>query len=97
MMPEGAHLNIRSVHIYYSGGYNITGFKFYNKHNSLLWEIGYIKSNFEVETVELENNEVIIGVKAKLCDGYQSIYTDFQFLIGRAWWVDDCLALALSD
>ena len=84
MMPEGAHLNIRSVHIYYHG-YGICGFKFYNKHNSLLWEIGDTTfSELIVETVELEDNEVIIGVKAKLRSGYQSLYSDFQFLIGRA-------------
>ena len=83
MMPEGAHLNIRSVHIYHGSG--ICGFKFKNKHNSLLWEIGYTTwSGLNVETVELEDNEVIIGVKAKLCVGYQSVYTDLQFLIGRA-------------
>ena len=84
MMPEGAHLNIRSVHIIYYTGSNIGGFKFYNKHNSLLWQIGYTPSHLKVETVELEDNEVIIGVKAKLCEGYQSFYSDLQFLIGRA-------------
>ena len=83
MMPEGAHLNIRSVHIYYDGC--VYGFKFFNKHNSLLWEIGYTTdSYYKVETVELEDNEVIIGVKAKLYPGDQSWYTDFQFRIGRA-------------
>ena len=86
-MPEGAHLNIRSVHIYYVDhlGIYICGFKFYNKHNSLLWEIGCTTdSDLKVETVYLEDNEVIIGVKAKLYPGYQSAYSDFQFLIGRA-------------
>ena len=84
-MPEGAHLNIRSVHIYYRDGNWIGGFKFYNKHNSLLWEIGFTTgSSLKVETVELEDNEVIIGVKAKLTPGWQSLYTDLQFLIGRA-------------
>ena len=84
-MPEGAHLNIRSVHIYYLDGYNIVGFKFYNKHNSLLWEIGFTtRSDLKVETVELEDNEVIIGVKAKLHPECQSAYSDLQFLIGRA-------------
>ena len=83
MMPEGAHLNIRSVHIYYWDG-AIGGFKFFNKHNSLLWEIGFTPSHLKVETVELEDNEVIIGVKAKLNPNWQSKYTDLQFLIGRA-------------
>ena len=85
MMPEGAHLNIRSVHIYYFNGDHIGGFKFYNKHKSLLWEIGDTTDSYlKVETVELEDNEVIIGVKAKLYDEWQSKYTDLQFLIGRA-------------
>ena len=68
MMPEGAHLNIRSVHIYYYYGGGIGGFKFFNKDKSLLWDIGYTPSDsdLDVETVELEDNEVIIGVKAKL-------------------------------
>ena len=84
MMPMGALLNIRSVHIYHNG-YGVYGFKFFNKHNSLLWEIGFTTdSSLKAENVYLEDNEVIIGVKAKLLPTCQSLYSDFQFLIGRA-------------
>jgi len=33
------------------------------------------------DTVVLEENEVIVGVKAKLWREYQLAYTDFQFQI----------------
>ena len=53
MMPQGAHLKIRSVEIYYYDG-TIRGFKFLNKDNSLLWDIGYTTNpDLSFETVEL--------------------------------------------
>ena len=48
-----------------------------------MWEIGLIDSWMDMQTVQIAENEVIVGVKAKLLDGCQSIYTDFQFHIGR--------------
>ena len=51
MMPEGAHLRIKTVDIYHSS--YIRGFKFFDNHHSLLWDIGYTPSHYTVETVEL--------------------------------------------
>ena len=78
-------MRIKSVGIYYNEyGYDITGFKFFSKDKSLLWDIGHTTaSSLKVETVELEDNEVIFGVVAKLYTTYQSLHSDFQFRIGR--------------
>ena len=54
MMPEGAHLRIKTVDIYYYGGNYIHGFKFFDNQHSLLWDIGYTHpSHYTAETVEL--------------------------------------------
>ncbi len=56
----------------------ITGFSFLDKVGALLWEIGHTDPFWsKVETVELEESEVIIGVVAKFEPGFQSIYSDF--------------------
>jgi hypothetical protein len=67
---------IKSVDVYFSD--YIHGFRFFDKEGKTLWEIGMIHSSMdmEVETVILEDDEVIIGVVGKLHPGYQSIYTD---------------------
>ena len=80
MLPEDAEKRIRSVEIFY--GDIVYGFLFFDKNNTLLWKIGLIDSDCDVETVVLADNEIIIGVVAKLRAGYQSLYTDFQFQIG---------------
>jgi hypothetical protein len=87
MMPEGSQDKIRSVTIHFYG--NIYGFSFFDKDRKLLWKIGYTKSLYtvinsgdKVETVLIAENEVIVGVKARLFPGCQSVYTDFQFQIG---------------
>ncbi len=79
LMPAGCHNKIRSVSIHYFGCIN--GFSFFDKEGALLWEIGEADGLFtcETETVLIAENEVIIGVVAKLFIYYQSIYTDFQF------------------
>ena len=51
MMPEGAHLRIKTVDIYHCG--HIAGFKFFDNQHSLLWDIGNTHSSLKVETVEL--------------------------------------------
>ncbi len=81
MMPADAHNKIRSVTIYQKLGY-IGGFSFFDKDGALLWEIGYTDTYYK-ETVEIAENERIIGVKAKLIGSYQSVYSDFQFQIGK--------------
>ena len=43
----------------------------------LLWRIGSNLRGLRKETVMLEENEVIVGVVAKLNPKYQSAYTDF--------------------
>ncbi len=77
MIPKKALNKIRSVtiHIHYYSGC-IYGFSFFDKDKKLLWEIGGIDPKF-TETVVLAENEVIVGVVAKLHEDYQSRYTDF--------------------
>ncbi len=84
MMPKDALNKIKSVTIY--GGNNcISAFSFFDKDGALLWKIGYTGYWKEVkETVVLAENEVIVGVVAKMWEDYQSNYTDFQFQI--AFW-----------
>ncbi len=82
MMPAGSHTRIRSVNIHYFNA--IIGFSFLDKEGALLWKIGETTNRMnKVETVLIEDNEVIIGVIAKLYGRYQSCYTDFQFQIGK--------------
>ncbi len=86
MMPADAHNKIRSVTIhyeYYIEG-SIWGFSFFDKDGALLWKIGNTTDYLSMkETVEIAENERIIGVKAKLYLGWQSLYTDWQFQIGK--------------
>ncbi len=79
MILKRALHKIRSVIIHYDI-HSIEGFKFFDKKGALLWKIG---NNFtkKWETVQLEQNEVIVGVVAKLFADDQSIYTNFQFQI----------------
>ncbi len=86
MMPEGTHKMIRSIQIFINEYVDsICGFYFYDKDRKLLWKIGSIKSWRDVTRVELAENEVIVGVVAKLLykHYHQSAYSDFQFLISR--------------
>ncbi len=64
---------------------NIMGFSFFDKEGALLWKIGLIEPWLNGKTVELADNELIIGVVAKLRLGCQSIYTDFQFQIAKKY------------
>ncbi len=57
----------------------IRGFKFFDKNQLLIFEIGEIKATNTVTEVVLEENEQIIGVAYKLYSTYQTVYTDFQF------------------
>ncbi len=74
MMPEQTKI-IRSVNIY-SNAY-IIGFSFFDKDHSLIWKIGVSGSWCSVTTVVLAEDEVIIGVVARLFTSCQSCYTDF--------------------
>ena len=64
-MPEGALA--RSVDLF--GYKGLTGFKFYDRNHTLIWKIGDTAVYLDKETVLLNENEVIIGVTAKLEEG----------------------------
>ncbi len=80
MMPADSHKNIRSVTIHHEHCY-IVGFSFLDKEGALIWKIGDIKPWINVKTVLIGENEVIVGVVAKLFKQrgvqYQTLYTDF--------------------
>ncbi len=63
-MPADAHNKIRSVIIHYHYSC-IVGFSFFDKDGALLWRI-LEKTWSRLKTVVLEENEVIVGVVAKL-------------------------------
>jgi hypothetical protein len=57
---------IRSVRIYYDN-YSIDGFSFLDKEGALLWNIGWTTDpKLKTETVLIAENELIVGVVAKL-------------------------------
>ncbi len=78
-IPADAIKRTRSVTIHYDP-HLIAGFSFFDKDGALLWKIGRAYRE-GVETVVLAENEVIVGVVAKLHCDYQSMYTDLQFQI----------------
>ncbi len=75
MIQKDALNKIRSVTIHYDG--YIKGFSFFDKDGAILYKIGYTHSEVNQETELLEENEVIVGVVAKLYPGDQSCYTNF--------------------
>ena len=81
MILADALNKIGSVTIHYYINHCIFGFSFFDKDGALLYKIGLTESYMKQETVLLEDNEVIVGVVAKLYSGRQSIYTDFQLQI----------------
>ncbi len=76
MIPADAQNKIRRVTIYHD--YRIRGFKFFDKDGALLWKIGVTTDPIcDLETVLLAENEVIVGVVAKLYSRYKTVYTEF--------------------
>ena len=75
MIPKDALYKIRSVSIRY--GDCIFGLHFFDKDGALLWKMGPLCIFAEKETVLLEENEVIVGVAAKLSNYSRSAYTNF--------------------
>ena len=75
MMPAESNRRIRSVDIYLDGDcYYIVGFQFFDKERQLIFEIGFtFWPGLSKRTVMLEDNELIIGVVARLLAGSQSI------------------------
>ncbi len=81
MMPAGAINKIGRVTVY-EDGFAISGFSFFDKDGAPLWKHGDTHTRDRAETVLLEENEVIVGVVAKLLPIYLSegdlcFYTDF--------------------
>ncbi len=76
MLPKDALTNIRSVSMHYTN--RITGFSFFDKKGSLIWKTGGSYSRYGVETVKLEENEVIVDVDAKMYDACQTFYADWD-------------------
>lgn len=76
MMPEGAHLLIRKVEIYYLD-WCIWGFRFFDSDQNEIWRIGGNHPLAKMETVNIAVGEVIIGMVAKVSGDHQSVYTDF--------------------
>ncbi len=74
MMPETCK-QTRKVEVYCDGTYLVCGFKFFDINNTLLFEVGY--TDCTMTPVLIAADEQIIGVKAKLYDTYQAIFTDF--------------------
>ena len=84
MIPTDALKKIRSVTIHYKKYDYIAGFSFFDKDWALLWKIGDTTSSWlRAEIVVLAEDEIIIGVVAKLIPYAQSMYSDFQFQIGK--------------
>ena len=79
-MPETCK-HTRKVEVYY-GTDCVTGFKFFDINNTLLFEIGGIYSHHTMTPVMIAADEQIIGVKAKVESSlYPANYTDFQFML----------------
>ncbi len=74
MIPKKALKKIRSVTIHYFNC--IGGFSFFDKDGALLWKIGCTLPGLIKGTVVLAENEVIVGVVAKLYEDWQSVYTN---------------------
>ncbi len=70
---------ITEVTIYYHD-YWITGFRFHLSDGSN-WDIGFI-AGYD-ETVNIADNEVIVGFKAKSHPDCPAEYTEFQFITAR--------------
>jgi hypothetical protein len=82
MLPKGTETKIRSVTFTsHSAGY-VYGFKFFDKDKKPLLDIGYTAGGSR-ETVMIADNEVIVGVVAKLHPSDSGHLSDFQFRIKR--------------
>ena len=77
MMTEGRQ--IKSAQIFCNNVLNLEGFCFFDREGNVIFEIG--KKTETVHKVVLKDNEQIIGIRAKLYKNYQTVYSDFQFMI----------------
>ena len=76
MLPETIK-QTRKVKVYDCG--YLSGFKFYDGNNTQFFEVG--DCNYTMTAVLIGADEQIIGIKAKLYNGCQAVYTDFQFMV----------------
>ena len=77
MMENEAHRKIRSVKIYWDN-FSMNSLIFFDKDGKELWKIGTFFYADIVETVDVAENEVIIGLVARLKFHNHSELTDFQ-------------------
>ena len=71
---------ITAVTIYYKG--IIFGFRFHLSDGSD-WGIGWIRDDYETVTVDIADNEVIVGFKAKSYPDCPALYVQWQFITAR--------------
>jgi hypothetical protein len=74
MMPETCK-QTRKVEVYCYFTHCLWGFKFFDINNTELFEVG--DTSGTMTPVLIAADEQIIGVKAKLYDKYQAVYSDF--------------------
>ena len=65
MMPENTHKKTKKVRIYCCGIANVCGFKFFDKNQSLLFEVGFTGELANSKEIVIEENQQIIGVVVK--------------------------------
>ncbi len=68
---------ITKVAIYYYGC--IDGFRFHLSDGSD-WDIGYIVGDDYMQTIDISDNQVIVGFKAKSHPDCPAYYTELQFI-----------------
>jgi len=90
MAPADSIDKIRHVTVHCYPDEGTSGFTFFDKDMKILWKHGLTGSSYTQETVDIAEDERIIGVKAKLYPGSpglwparQSLYTDWQFELGK--------------
>ena len=77
-LPENK--KITAVTIYYS--LRIDGFRFHLSDGSN-WDIGYVADETVTVTVEIADNEVIVGFKAKSYPRCPACYVEWQFITAQ--------------
>ncbi len=80
MMPE-IYESIRKVCVFHDVDC-INGFKFLGRNDATVFEIGLLDG--EITEVEIAAGEDIMGVRAKLRNGYNiAIYSDFELMLSK--------------
>ena len=77
-IPQNNKITKVTIHYYDL----ISGFRFHLSDGSN-WDIGRLHDDYDTETVEIADNEVIVGFKSKsdpICPAY---YVEWQFITAR--------------